>query len=86
VTDLASRRTLFWDINEKDIPQVLVTSDEWIIARVFQYGTLKDIFAVIDLYGKERTSKILSHLQLPTVASAMAYVYLGVDRYGKYGS
>jgi hypothetical protein len=42
-TNLKHRRTLFWDIPEKDIEHALVESDEWIITRVFEYGTLDDI-------------------------------------------
>jgi hypothetical protein len=53
MNSLSSERALFWDVNQRDIERVLVESDEWVIVRVFQYGTLEDIKAVIKLYGRE---------------------------------
>jgi hypothetical protein len=84
--NLSSRRALFWDINENDIERVLVDSDEWVILRVFQYGSLQDIQAVIELYGVMRSKQVLSSLELPPVASAMAYLFLDIDRYKKYAA
>lgn len=69
---------MFWDINEKDIEKALVESDDWVVARVFEYGTLDDIFDVIELYGKEKVKEILMKSKLPPVSAAMALLYLGV--------
>lgn len=83
-THLKFRRALFWDINEKDIERVLVESDDWVVTRVFEYGTLNDIFDVIDLYGKKKVKAILTKSDLRPMARAMAFLSLGVDTHKRY--
>lgn len=77
-------KAFFWDINEKDIERTLADSKEWVMVRVFQYGNLDDIDSVIALYGKQRTAEILAKSELPPVAGAMAFLFLGVDPTHKY--
>lgn len=81
---LAARRPLFWDIDEKDIPNALVKCDEWVLVRVLQYGTLNDIDLVIAFYGEQRARKVLAAIDMPDVAYAMAHLYLGIDKRKKY--
>lgn len=83
-TNLRSRRPLFWDINEKDIDRVLAESDEWVIPRVFEYGSLTDIREVIRLYGKDRTRSVLSQLKLKPMSRAMAFLFLDMDQEKRY--
>ena len=78
-TALTSRSTLFWDINPKDIERALMECDEWVIPRVFEYGTIDDIFDVIKLYGKEKTKQILTHASLNRVGQSMAHLFLDVE-------
>lgn len=83
---LLSRRPLFWDVRAGDIATVLTESDEWVVPRVFQYGELEDIEAVIGLYGSSRTREILLHSRLPRVAEAMAFLFLDIDKDMRYAS
>jgi hypothetical protein len=71
-------RALFWDINEQNIGRALMESDEWVIPRVFEYGTLREIAELIRYYGREKTTTILLHLknELKPVTKAMAWFYL----------
>jgi hypothetical protein len=75
--DLA--RALFWDIHEKEIPKALADSPDWVIPRVFEYGELGEIFAIIELYGKAKVIEVLMNTQLKPVARAMAYVFLDIE-------
>jgi hypothetical protein len=70
-------RALFWDINEQNIGQALIESDEWVIPRVFEYGTLGEITELIRYYGRDKTATILLRLkdQLKPVTKAMAWFY-----------
>ena len=70
-------RALFWDINEQHIGRALVESDEWVVPRVFEYGTLEEITELIRYYGREKTVNILMHLkgELKPVTKAMAWYY-----------
>lgn len=72
-------RELFWDINENDIGTALIESDEWVLPRVLEYGTLKEIEAIIRYYGKQRAVNILSKAQLKPMSKAMAWYFLGLD-------
>lgn len=74
-------RALFWEINEKDIARALVESDEWVVLRVFEYGTLDEIAALIRYYGKENVKDILWQLksQLKPVTKAMAWYYFDLE-------
>ncbi len=83
-TNLRSRRPLFWDINEKDIDRALVESDEWVIPRVFEYGSLSDIREVICLYGKDRVSSVLAERKLKPMSRAMAFLFLDMDPEKRY--
>lgn len=79
-TNLKYRRTLFWDIPEEDIKCALAESDEWVIMRVFEYGTLNDIFDVIDLYGEQKVRAVLSTSKMPPVTRAMAYLFFDLEQ------
>jgi enolase len=81
---LLRQRHLFWEIDPSMIEKALVESDDWVIVRVFQYGTIDDIYDVIDLYGEEKVKQVLSTEKLQPMAAAMAYLCLGVDRYKRY--
>lgn len=83
-TTLTSRYALFWDINPKDIKRTLVECDEWVIARVFDYGTLDDIFDVIKLYGKEKTKQLLTTAPMKRVGCVMANLFLDVELKSKF--
>ncbi len=74
-------RALFWDINEKDIGRALIESDEWVVPRVFEYGTLEEIAELIHYYGKEKVANILLQLrsQLKPVTKAMAWYYFDLE-------
>jgi hypothetical protein len=78
-TALTTRNALFWDINPKDIARTLAESDEWVIARVFNYGTLDDIFDVIRLYGKDKARQLLTTAHLNRVGCVMANLFLDVE-------
>ncbi len=83
-TNLRSRRPLFWDINEKDIDRALIESDEWVIPRVFEYGSLDDIRDVIQLYGSDRVKAVLGTLKLNAMSRAMAFLFLDMDPEKRY--
>lgn len=81
---LISRRPLFWDIHENNIEIALRESSDWVIERVFEYGTLKDIFDVIDLYGREKVKQVLTVANLKPMGGSMAFLFLGLDSDRKY--
>ena len=83
-SNLKYRRPLFWDINEKDIEKALVESPDWVVPRVFQYGTLNDIRDVINLYGKERTKRALLKIKMRPLTRSMAYLFLNIDPEERY--
>ncbi|HCW05979.1 MAG TPA: hypothetical protein DGG95_01290 [Cytophagales bacterium] len=85
-TPLKFRRALFWDISEKDIDRALQESDDWVMVRVFEYGSLTDISQVIQLYGSEKCAAVLSSASLRPMAAAMAYLFLNVDPSRKYAT
>jgi hypothetical protein len=70
-------RSLFWEIDESAIGKALLESDEWVIPRVFEYGTLDEITDIIDYYGQENTLAILLKLksQLKPMTKALARLY-----------
>ncbi len=72
-------RELFWDISEKNIGKALMESDEWVVPRVFEYGTLTEIAEIIRYYGKEKVTDILLKIQLKPMSKAMAWYYLNLD-------
>ena len=81
---LTFRNELFWEVSPARIPQVLIESDDWVIVRVFEYGEIQDIYDVIKLYGEEKAIEVLRQENLRPTAAVMAYLFLNVDRYGKY--
>ena len=85
-TNLKYRRPLFWDNNENDIEKALNESDEWVVARVFEYSIIDNIFDVIELYGKEKVKEILMKGKLRPVSAAMSFLFLDVDVDKKYAA
>ena len=83
---LITRRALFWDVAESEIPQLLLHSPEWVIPWVFEYGTLADIDDVIQYYGHDKVSLILSNTAMRLVTRAMAFFFLGINPTGYYVS
>ncbi len=71
-------KELFWDIDEKDIATVLIKSDEWVLPRVLEYGTLQEINEIIQYYGEERVTDILTKIKLSPMSKAMAWYYLNL--------
>lgn len=84
MNNLVTRKELFWEVNPNRIEQILRESDDWVIVRVFEYGEIEDIFDVINLYGEEKVKAVLINEKLKPIASVMAYLFLGVDRYNNY--
>jgi hypothetical protein len=83
-SNLRHRRPLFWDINENAIDKALRDSPDWVIPRIFQYGTLTDIRDVIDLYGAEKTKNILSQIKMKPLVRSMAFLFLNIDPDKRY--
>lgn len=83
-TPLASRTPLFWDISPEQVSKALRKNSAWAIVRIFEYGTIQDIYDAIDYYGQERTVEVLKHEKLKPVARVMAYLFLGVDPEHRY--
>lgn len=81
-----SKPYLFWDIASTRIPGALVDNDDWVIVRIFEYGSLKDIQEVISLYGEAKVIKVLSTEKIRPMAASMAFLFLGIDRYGNFTS
>lgn len=73
-TPLINRHPLFWEISPEKIPSLLNDNIEWVIVRVFEYGTMNDIFDVIDFYGETLVKGVLENSQLNPVASTIAFV------------
>lgn len=86
MNNLVNRKELFWEVSPDRIPQVLRESDDWVVVRVFEYGQIEDILDVIELYGEQKVKESLSQEKLGPVASVMAYLFLGIDRYNRYAS
>jgi hypothetical protein len=84
--NLKNRRPLFWDINENDIEKALVESVDWVVVRVFEFGSIEDIFDVIELYGKQKVRETLTRETLQPVSAAMAFLFLDVDVHRKYAA
>jgi hypothetical protein len=78
------RPPLFWEVRPERIATVLRENDDWVIVRVFEYGTIEDILEVIELYGRDKCIEVLSREKLKPMTASMAYLFLGVDRYGKH--
>ena len=76
---LASRRALFWEIPEQNIEQTLRECDDWVIVRVFDYGTLEDIVDVLSIYGRDKAKQVLTQTSLKPIARVMAHLFLDVE-------
>jgi hypothetical protein len=72
-------KELFWDIPEKNIVIALNRSSEWVVVRVFEYGTLEEIAEIIKFYGKEKLKELLLKSNLRPMAKAMARLFLDVE-------
>jgi hypothetical protein len=73
-------RTLFWDVNEKNINDILEHSREWVVNRVFEYGTIEEIDEIINLNGKEQCIQMMTQAtQLKPVTKAMARLFLDLN-------
>jgi len=83
-SNLIKQKHLFWEIDPNQIPNALIKNDDWVIVRVFEYGSIDDINDVIELYGEEKVKKVLSEQKLKRTAEVMAYLFLGIDRYNRY--
>lgn len=79
-----ARKELFWEIDPNRIETAFRENDDWVIVRVFEYGTLEDISDVIEFYGEEKTREVLNREPLKPTAASMAYLFLNVDRYGHW--
>lgn len=80
------RKALFWDIDEKDLDRVFIDSDDWVIVRVVEYGTLEDIYELIALYGRQKVKDVLSKEALRPMSAAMAFIFFGIDKDNKYAA
>ncbi len=83
---MTTRKALFWDVAERDIPALLKHSPEWVIPRVFEYGTIAEIDEIIRYYGAETVTGVLQKTAMRPVTRAMAWIFLGVDPTGYYAS
>lgn len=86
LSSFPSKPYLFWDIASTRIPDTLVDNDDWAIVRIFEYGSLEDIQETIDLYGEGKVIEVLSTERLRPMAASMAFLFLSIDRYGKFTS
>ena len=48
---------LFWDVDIEDFPYD--EAFDWVIERVFDRGSLTEVYAVINYYGKEKVKNYL---------------------------
>lgn len=63
----------FWDVDFDKINYDINHKD--VIRRVFQYGTMDDIYTIINYYGKEKTRlTLLNDKYLPEIAFNIASV------------
>lgn len=72
-------KELFWDIPASEISAVIVNSPEWVIPRVFEYGSLQEIADLVKLYGTEKSIEVVKRVSLKPMARTMAYFFLDVD-------
>ena len=73
-------QTLFWDIPEKDIDKTLHDAKDWVVIRVFEYGTVEEINEIINYYGDSSVMKILKSARyLKPVTKAMARLFLDLN-------
>lgn len=79
-----ARKSLFWEVPEQHIEQVIEESPAWVVQRIFEYGSLRDIEAVIALYGAGRVRELLREVQMTPMVRSMAFVFLDYDPEGYY--
>jgi cyanate lyase len=77
---LKNRKELFWEVSPDDVESLLVNNAEWVVPRVFEYGTMYDIYDVIDLYGESRVKEVLKNSQLGDIASAIAFIIFDIPK------
>ena len=72
---------LFWDIDTKRAALVIETNPHWVLPRIFEYGSLKEIATITKYYGKKLTKKILTEQkdELKPMTKAMAHVFLDIE-------
>ena len=71
---------LFLDIAEKDITRTLSSSKDWVVVRVFEYGTIEEISEIINYYGRDTVKLILESAgALKPVTKAMARLFLDLN-------
>lgn len=72
--------SLFWDIPERDISNALTNSKDWVVVRVFEYGSIEEITEIIKYYGTDTIRDLLkSSKALKPVTKAMARVFLDLN-------
>ena len=72
--------TLFWDVAKKDIDKTLTGSRDWVVIRVFEYGTVEEINEIINYYGRSSVIQILKSASfLKPVTRAMARLFLDLN-------
>jgi len=73
-------QALFWDIPEKDIDKTLLDAKDWVVIRIFEYGTVEEIQEIINYYGRSRVEQILKSTRfLKPVTKAMARLFLDLN-------
>ena len=63
---------------------MLEENDDWVIVRIFEYGSIEDIKEVIRVYGKAKVIEVLRQEKLKPIAASLTYLFLHVDRYGRH--
>ena len=53
------QRGVFWEIDESKIEETIQTNPDFSIPRIFERGTIEEIFDMIDFYGEEKVKKTL---------------------------
>lgn len=79
-----ARKSLFWEVPVHRIAQVIEESPAWVVQWIFEYGSLKDVEAVILLYGADRVRELLREVPMTPMVRSMAYVFLDYDPEGYY--
>ena len=83
---MLKRKALFWDVNEQDLDRVFAESDDWVILRIVEYGTIEDIFELIDFYGSLKVKEVLTTNSLSQMSAAMAFLFFRIDKNNTYAS
>ena len=51
----------FWDVNFNKLMQQYDNYPEFIIRKVFEYGTFQDVLSVIKYFGKQKVIEVLTN-------------------------